>query len=464
MSTPVLTQTPPPTATGGSRSTATGRAVATVTDFFAGAGGTTQGAAVVDGVKVVLAANHSSLAMQSHASNFPDVEHDVADLSQVEPRRYRRTNILWGSPECTWQSGARGVRRDDHYQLDLFAQGRRSNELAERSRATMFDVHRFNEYHRYDAIVVENVVEAASRWPMWRSWLLGFDDLGYQVEVVCANSMHFPSGRSGLAPQSRDRLYVVAWPKGRTAPDLALRPPAWCDRCEREVRAMQAWKRHDRPRIGKYRAQYVYRCPHRECRHSVVEPYVAPAAAAIDWTRRGQRIGDRSRPLSENTMRRIRIGLARFASGTTEVPESRAGAWPGVDAALVVPYYGTGVAFPASEPLHTVPTRDRFRLAFVAELRGGGSTARSVRDPLATISTSGNNHRLVVPPVEVPDVMDCTSRMLGIDELKAAMGFRPGYQVLGRDEDVKMQIGNAVTPCASEFLISAVATTLTPAA
>lgn len=133
----------------------------TVTTLFAGAGGDAQGAEQVPGVRIQLAANHSQLAMRSHAANFPHAEHDVADLSQVEPRRYRRSTILWASPECTKQTKARGVRRDDHPQLDLLHEPVR-DDVVERSRATMFDVHRFAEHHRYEAIIVENVADVAT--------------------------------------------------------------------------------------------------------------------------------------------------------------------------------------------------------------------------------------------------------------------------------------------------------------
>ena len=37
----------------------------------------------------------------THAANFPDTEHDCADVSQVDPRRYPTTDVLWASPECT---------------------------------------------------------------------------------------------------------------------------------------------------------------------------------------------------------------------------------------------------------------------------------------------------------------------------------------------------------------------------
>jgi DNA (cytosine-5)-methyltransferase 1 len=38
-----------------------------------------------------------------------------------------------------------------------------ADEAAERSRATMWDVVRFAEHHRYTSVIVENVVDAA-KW------------------------------------------------------------------------------------------------------------------------------------------------------------------------------------------------------------------------------------------------------------------------------------------------------------
>jgi len=130
--------------------------------------------------------------------------------------------------------------------------------------------------------------------------------------------------------------------------------------------------------------------------------------------------------------------------------------------ALVVPYYGTGVAHPVGEPLPTQSTRDRFGVAFIAELRGGGSKARPVAQPLATVTASGNHHGLVqTRPVDTdastgPVVEDCTFRMLEPREIAAAMAFGPSYRVLGSKRDQVRQLGNAVTPPAAEWLLRAV--------
>ena len=82
------------------------------------------------------------------------------------------------------------------------------DEAAQRSRATMWDVVRFAKHHRYRAIVVENVVDAA-RWVMWPAWLHAMTLLGYQHRVVYLNSMYAPAVMAPRAPQSRDLVYVV---------------------------------------------------------------------------------------------------------------------------------------------------------------------------------------------------------------------------------------------------------------
>ncbi|MFG1629003.1 DNA cytosine methyltransferase, partial [Kribbella sp. NPDC049227] len=290
----------------------------TMTDLFCGAGGSSTGAVQVPGVTVKLAANHWDLAVETHNSNHPTTDHDCADLSQVEPRRYPRTDILWASPECTNHSQAKGKKRNSAAMPDLFGDTL-PDEAAERSRATMWDVVRFAEHHRYDAIVVENVVDAAL-WVLWPAWRSGLDALGYCVHVVYLNSMHAQAG--GLpAPQSRDRLYVVAHLRKTSCPDLNrwTRPKAWCVGCGQLVRAMQAWKKPERT-WGRYRAQYVWRCPNVACRNQVVEPGWLPAAAAIDWSLTGVRIGDRSRPLADKTMARIRAGLERYVRPELLVP------------------------------------------------------------------------------------------------------------------------------------------------
>lgn len=285
----------------------------TVTDLFCGAGGSSSGL-VEAGYRVIIAANHWELAIASHQVNHPETDHSQADISQVDPRYFPRTDVLWASPECTNHSIAKGVKRHRAEQQALFElDGTRPqvDEAANRSRATMWDVPRFAEVHRYRAIIIENVVDAA-RWVMFPAWLQAMELLGYRHEMVWLNSMHAQQG--GLpAPQSRDRMYIVFWradvaSKSNPAPKLTrwTRPLALCME-HGEIRAVQAFKKKEP--WGRYRAQYVFRCP--EC-WTVVEPGWLPAASIIDWSIPATRIGEREKPLAEKTRERIRRGIERY--------------------------------------------------------------------------------------------------------------------------------------------------------
>jgi DNA (cytosine-5)-methyltransferase 1 len=269
----------------------------TATDQFCGAGGSSIGATKA-GVEVRLAMNHWKLAIETHNTNFPTVDHACTDISAVDPRRYPSTNILITSPECTNHSLAKGKPRQ-FYSQDLFGNVL-IDPAEERSRATMWDVPRFAEYHDYDIIVVENVVDAG-KWRLWDSWVHAMKSLDYEHQVVYFNSMF-----AWPTPQSRDRMYTIFWKKGNRAPDLDFRPPAPCTHCLKTVEAIQTWKRQ---KWGRYKAQYFYRCP--TC-HKEVTPYYYAAFNAIDWSIQAERIGDRKRPLKEKTLERIRYGLETY--------------------------------------------------------------------------------------------------------------------------------------------------------
>lgn len=202
---------------------------------------------------------------------------------------------------CTNHSVAKG-RKQVKAQLDAFDSGKR-DPAAERSRATMWDVVRFSEKHRYRIVITENVVDARA-WECWDSWLHAMHSLGYQHQVVFFNSMF-----AWPTPQSRDRMYVVFWRKGQPRPNLNFTPWAPCPRCG-PVQAVQRFK----PRANakaKYGTQYTYGCP--RCAKEV-KPFYYAAINAIDWSVPTERIGDRKKPLKERTMQRIAYGLKKYGN------------------------------------------------------------------------------------------------------------------------------------------------------
>lgn len=431
----------------------------TATDLFCGAGGSSLGASATGRVEIAMAANHWQTAIDVHQAHFPDTRHDCADITQVDPRRYPRTDILIASPECTNHSAARGVsrRRQDPTLWDA------PDPSAERSRATMWDVVRFSEQMAYRAVVVENVVEVA-KWVCWSAWRQAMADLGYDSRVVSANSQDF-----GVA-QSRDRVYIVFWRRGATPPDLDPERVAWCDRCGSVQTCRQAWK--PGRALGRYRSQWQWRCV--ECR-DVAEPPKAPASSIIDWSIDCPRIGDRKRPLAPNTRARIAAGLARH--GWRPITTVGAGngfeTTPGGTARPVtepVPTQtttsGTALATPpnflfqtahggrvheTTEPHPTVCASDD-RLSLVMPYRAG-SAMRSVADPLHT-QTTIDSSALVVPDWVIDE---CGFRMLEPYEVAAAMAFPKGYipRKLSKRDQVKLA-GNAVTPPVMTWLIDRV--------
>lgn len=393
----------------------------TLTDLFCGAGGSSTGAIQVPGIEVRIAANHWALAVETHNTNHPDADHACVDIHREDPGFFPRTDIMWASPECTkWTvaSGKAAAHIDPGLWEDPLA-----DEAAMRSRMLMFDVPRFAEHHRYQAIIVENVVDVSTR-PQYvaafERWLVEMRNLGYECREVYLNAMHAQA--AGLpAPQSRDRLYVVCWRKGNRAPDIEkwTRPTAWCD-THGWITAMQSWKNPAKTR-GRYRQQYIYRCPRKECRHAVVEPGWLPASSIIDWELRGTKIGERTKPLSPKTMARIRAGLERY----------------GLDP-LLSEYYGQSGCRPTTHPLSTATTREHHGLLVPVEGRDG-KEPRAASEPLRTMTTRSETGVLVTlrgqnAPKTTDDVLDTF----------AANGTHHG--LLMRNNTARGNQGQMVTP------------------
>ena len=105
---------------------------------------------------------------------------------------------------------------------------------------------------------------------------------------------------------------------------------------------------------------------------------------------------------------------------------------------LLVPYYGAAdSAVPATDPVGTLTTHDRYGLAQLAQM------AR-VRD------------------FEELDLDDVLFRMLEVHEIAAAMAFPDGYRTVAASKRTRVRLyGNAVTPPAAEVITSALVECLT---
>ena len=282
-------------------------------------------------------------------------------------------------------------------------------------------------------------------------------------------------------PQSRDRMYFVAWLRGNRRPNLNITPAAHCVPCDKDVASIQCWKNPTR-RYGKYKQQYVYRCPHCSVE---VTPYYYAAETAIDWSVPAPRIGDRAKPLKEKTRNRIRYGLEKFAHDPFTINLNHPDPRPvsvGEDVLHTqTAYDSTGLAVPPP-----------FILDHLGEYR-----PRSITRQFSTICAAGNHHSIILPsqtqaylmtyynhgqllPVQeavptvttldrhalvtteciIPDLEECGFRMLIPKEIQAAMAFPATYVVTGTRREQVKQLGNAVTPPVMKLLMERVMASL----
>ncbi len=398
----------------------------TLTDLFCGAGGSSTGAIAVPGVTVRIASNHWDLAVETHNTNHPDADHLCADLSAINPRRFPRTDLLWASPECTNHSVAKGRKRADA-QPDLFGEVL-PDAAAERSRATMWDVPRFAEAHRYQAVIVENVVDAW-HWEPFRAWLLAMDSLGYDHHVVFLNSMHAQAFGPG-APQSRDWAPLLVPVEGRDGKQAApVGQPARTMTTRNETGLLV-------PTGGTWRNDATTTdqpVPTRTTRENdgiAMTPFIAELRGG----------GSKHRPVTDPLCTVV-------ANGNHH--------------GLVTTYYGNGGTRPASDALATVTAVERHALLMRNNTARGdqGQMTTPVGEPIRTVTTAGHQSLLTAerPTIDLDDVL---FRMLEPREIAAAMDFPGDYRILGNRREQVRQAGNAVTPPAARDLVGVVAESL----
>ena len=480
-------------------------------DFYSGAGGGGQGLEAIPGVRVTHAANHWKPATDTYAANFPNTDVYRGDLRTANLAQFPYVELHLDAPECTKWSQSRGKKRDYAMDPTLFDDPSLDvDEETTRSRMLMQQVPAYLEYvrDRYGkpvlAGITENVVDVYS-WTEWSQWVGRFKKMGYHTRLIALNSAHAqPIRTSSRPPQSRDRLYFAYWHEsiGREPDwDKWLRPAAWCDTCDKEISAVQVFKKPGQV-MGKYgignNGQYVYRCPHLSCRNQIVEPYFLPAGAIIDWTDLGRPVSEGK--LADATRARILAGVNKFA----QEPIIWAHAGHTFERRPGVRTWSMSRVLPAQTASATmsmaVPLDPAFIMRNNTERTSPGHMSTSVGEPLRTLTTKGaqtlvtwqeeaaRQLALLVPyyksgvarPVSWPtgalstkdryglavtelaaeygeaDLDRILYRMLKIEEIAAAMAFEPGYILVApRHQDKVKLLGNAITPPVIERIASA---------
>ncbi|MCD0253135.1 DNA cytosine methyltransferase [Xanthomonas campestris pv. campestris] len=154
-------------------------------DLFAGLGGFSEGARMA-GIPVRWAANHWSVAVDTHQRNHPEAAHHCQDLHQADWSKVPAHDVLLASPACQGHTKARGKERPHH----------------DATRSTAWAVVSAVEYHRPALCIVENVVEFRS-WALFPAWCSAMHALGYAV------APHVLDAADAGVPQHRKRLFLI---------------------------------------------------------------------------------------------------------------------------------------------------------------------------------------------------------------------------------------------------------------
>lgn len=337
-----------------------------VVDSFAGGGGASLGIERALGRAVDVAVNHDPQAVALHRANHPHTLHYCESVWDVDPTEVcagRRVGLLWASPDCKHFSRAKG-----------------GQPVSPRVRGLAWVVVRWARAVRPRLICLENVREFETWGPLvprvkdgivqhgadgkpqmvpcpirrgktFHAWVARLRNLGYAVEWRSLDAADYG------APTHRRRLFLVA-------------------RCDGEP------IRWPEPTHGPGRAR-----PWRTAAECLD---FSLACHSIFLTReQGRQVGC-NRPLAENTLRRIALGLKRFV---LESPQP-----------FIVRVDHGGDHFRGQSiegPLATVTQRHGFGLAlpflaaFYGERSGQETRGQRVDEPVRTV-TPANQFGLVM--------------------------------------------------------------------
>ena len=399
-----------------------------IVDNFAGGGGASTGIEMAIGRSVDIAINHDPNAIAMHTTNHPDTLHyceSVFDIDPVAATAGRPVGLAWFSPDCRHFSKAKG-----------------SKPVKKEIRGLAWIVLRWALQTRFRVGMLENVEEFKTWGPL---------------NTAEDGKQHPDPARAG---ETFDAFV------GMLTTGIAINHPALIECCEvlgidvdgedakrlsaglgytveyRELRACD----YGAPTIRK-RFFMVMRCDGKpvtwpEATHgdpkspAVQAGKLKPwrtAAECIDWSIPCPSIFERSRPLAENTLKRIARGIQRFVldnptpfivkcNHTSTKTKYDCFRGQALDEplqtitkthgyAIVQPHLvGTGGSEyqmrprPLERPYHTLMTQSRTNLVCPVIARigqtgfGGDRMAYDATNPLTTV-TSKAEHLLVAPVI-----------------------------------------------------------------
>lgn len=323
-----------------------------IVDNFAGGGGASLGIEMGLGRSPDIAINHDPEAIAMHKANHPETHHyceDVWDVNPIKACAGRPVGLAWFSPDCCHFSKAKGGK-----------------PVSKKIRGLAWIVVKWAKAVRPRVIILENVEEFKDWGPLddegmpcrerkgqtFQRWKAQLKNLGYHVEWRELRACDYDT------PTIRKRLFLVArcdgqpiiWPEPSNTSPKKIGTDLFTSH-------LKAWR---------------------------------TAAECIDWSIPCPSIFDRTKPLAENTLRRVAAGLRRYV---IDAPE------PFI---VSLTHHGGDRIEPLDEPFRTVTGAKRGEKALVTPylVGAGGPTysgkPRPVDQPHATLTTE--SHTAIVSP------------------------------------------------------------------
>ncbi|MCE0904687.1 DNA cytosine methyltransferase [Pseudomonas alloputida] len=448
-----------------------------VVDFFCGGGGAGTGLEMGLGRKVDVAKNHSAAAISMHTANHPHARHFQTDVFEGDPDEEcqgRRVGWFHMSPDCTHHSQAAGgqPRKREIRNLSWIGLkwgGKKKPRvislenvkqilqwgplIAKRDKAT----GRVLKLDGTVAAIGERVSvqqqflvpDPKRRGITWRRFVQLLEGMGYQVEWRIIKACDFG------APTSRERLFMIArcdgqpivWPEPTHAKNPAKGQQKWrtaADCIDWSVPTKSIFGRKKAlaaatlRRVAKGMKKFVLDNP---------QPFIVPIA---NWS--GELAQSAAEPLRTVTswprggsFAMASPTLVQTGYGERDGQQPRV---PGLDQPLgtvvasgikhalasahLVKFRFNSEGSAITEPVPTITSGGNYKrpagaahaigvcTAFVEQANGGFNTtaARSIDDPMSTITNTGSQQRLVTASLATLR-RNCVGR--AVDELVPTM-------------------------------------------
>lgn len=310
-----------------------------IVDSFAGGGGASTGIELACGKPVTIAINHDPDAIAMHMANHPYTEHyqeSVWDIDPVEVCKGRNVGLAWFSPDCKHFSRAKGGKP---VSKNIRGLAWVAVKWAAKAKPRVIMLENVPEFQTWCRIGKDGQPDFKHKGENFRSFVHALQHLGYEVKWQELKACDYG------APTIRKRFFLIA-------------------RCDGKPIVFP------KPTHGTGKGLLPY--------HS--------AAECIDWSIPCKSIFGRSKPLAENTMKRIARGLDKFTIKS--------------DKPFIVTCNHGGDGFRGQDivlPLNTVTQKctDGIVIPSISKYFGG-VTGSEITEPMPTVTAIDHN-ALVAP-------------------------------------------------------------------